>query len=184
MAKRFTDTDKWKKQWFRKLTPEMKCFWIYLCDNCNHAGVWDVDLEAAGIFIGAKLEEQAIMDTFGHQVTVIDSGKKWFIKNFIIFQYKVFQEKLNPLNKVHKSVIDILVIDGLASPCQGAKDKDKAKAMEMDMGKDMEKEKDMDKDFPALVTKTYINDDGGHKLKIGDTTVGKVDLSKYDKLGN
>ena len=53
MAKRFTDTDKWKKKWFRELKPISKCFWSYLLDNCNHAGIWEVDIslaEGVGLF--------------------------------------------------------------------------------------------------------------------------------------
>src|SRR5438270_9372042 len=44
MAKRFTDTDIWKRQrWFRKLSPINKLAFCYIKDNCNHAGIWRVD---------------------------------------------------------------------------------------------------------------------------------------------
>ena len=44
MAKRFNDTDIWKKQrWFRKLKPDYKLAFYYIKDQCNHAGIWEVD---------------------------------------------------------------------------------------------------------------------------------------------
>ena len=45
MAKRFTDTDIWKKKWFRKLPLEIKLLWCYLKDSCDHAGVIEFDAE-------------------------------------------------------------------------------------------------------------------------------------------
>jgi hypothetical protein len=48
MAKRFTDSEKWKKPFIKKLPMQYKLLWFYLLDDCNHAGVWQVDLEIAG----------------------------------------------------------------------------------------------------------------------------------------
>ena len=39
MAKRFTDTDKWKKGFIRNLPTKYKLLWLYILDDCNHAGV-------------------------------------------------------------------------------------------------------------------------------------------------
>ena len=45
MANRLTDTTICKKQkWFKKLSIEHKLAWKYLTDECNHAGVWKIDL--------------------------------------------------------------------------------------------------------------------------------------------
>lgn len=45
MANRLTDTTIWKKQkWFKKLRVEYKLAWKYLTDECNHAGIWKIDL--------------------------------------------------------------------------------------------------------------------------------------------
>ena len=52
MAKRFTDTNKWQKQFIRKLPSAYKILWIYILDDCDHAGVWTVDTEIASIKIG------------------------------------------------------------------------------------------------------------------------------------
>ena len=45
MANRLTDTTIWKKQkWFKKLSVEYKLAWKYLTDECNHAGIWKIDI--------------------------------------------------------------------------------------------------------------------------------------------
>jgi hypothetical protein len=44
MAKRLGDTDIWKKQrWFRKLIPDYKLAFLYIKDQCDHAGIWNID---------------------------------------------------------------------------------------------------------------------------------------------
>lgn len=45
MAKRFTDTEIWKKQrWFKQLSPFHKLAFMYIKDSCNHAGIWKIDI--------------------------------------------------------------------------------------------------------------------------------------------
>lgn len=138
MAKRFTDTDKWKKVWYRKLRPTNKCFWQYLLDNCNHAGIWEVDFELAGLFIGEELNITEIEDVFSKQYVSLREGKKWFIKDFVDFQYG----ELNEDNRAHHSAICILkkegAYKGLVRSLQGRKVMVKDK--ELDKAKDKDKE--------------------------------------------
>lgn len=152
MAKRFTDTDKWKKNVIKKMPPAYKLLWIYMCDDCDNAGIWHVDFDVAEIRIGEQISEEKAKEYFGDKIISIDKGEKWFIPGFIDFQYGV----LNIKNRAHESVIkklekydllneDLSVKDfsykplnkPLASPLQGAKDKDKVKEEEED--KDFEK---------------------------------------------
>jgi len=111
-----------------------------------------------------------LLDIFNKHIVKI-SSTKWFLVDFIFFQYNCKMESLNPKNTVHKSVIDILTkydifgileklekakSKGLDSPLKGVKDKDK------DQSKDMDKDKDKDKDskkqhldFVFLLDKEY-----------------------------
>jgi hypothetical protein len=139
MAKRFTDTGKWKKDFIKSLPAKMKLLWFYILDDCDHAGIWEVDLEVASIRIGESITYDEAFISLGCQIRII-SKTKWFIEDFVFFQYGELKEN----NRMHLSVLSILnkhgiVIDKpLTSPLQGAKDKD--------IYKDKEQDKDMDKE--------------------------------------
>ena len=137
MAKRFTDTDKWKKPFIRGLEAPYKLLWFYILDDCDHAGFWIVDLDIASIRCGHTFNEEDVIKTFNGQVDVVREGELWFIRDFIDFQYGT----LNPENRAHKSVLDRLSkykIKPLKSPLKGAKDKDKD--TDTDIDKDKRKE--------------------------------------------
>jgi len=160
MAKRFTDTNKYKKPFVRGLQGAYKLLWDYLYHECDHAGVWIVDFEIAQMYIGAdmKISKEKALSFFNPdevRVVEIDNGKQWFLPGFIEFQYG----KLNPKNRVHESVISILhkhnlieedfslkQFKPLTSPLQGVKDKEKDK----DKSKDEEKDKEEHSDFEIL----------------------------------
>ena len=128
MSKRFTDTEIWNKFWFRKLTPRLKETWRYLCDKCDNAGVWEIDMEALVFNVGENVSFDEIKETFGDRVNHF-CEEKIFIPGFIHFQYKCSVEGLNPANKAHKSVIDRLkrlgLFKPLGSPLNGDKEQDK-----------------------------------------------------------
>ncbi len=187
MAKRFTDTEKYKKPFIRSLPGAYKLLWDYIYHDCNHAGVWIADFEIAQIYLGKDLnvDKETALELFNtDEVRVIPfaNGKKWFVKSFVDFQYGELNEK----NKVHASVIKHLKKDGildennnyvcpnndkihekdknikientdLASPLQGAKDKDKEKDMDMDMDKDKEKDANFRKNVPMQVVRLSEN---------------------------
>jgi hypothetical protein len=104
MAKRMTDTDKWKKRFVRELTPQHKLLWFYILDDCNHAGIWEVDIDVASIRVGFDLSQDDLPSLFGDKVISFDNGDKWFIPDFIEYQYG----ELNQNSNVHKSVINLL----------------------------------------------------------------------------
>ena len=86
MAKRFIDTGLFRKKWIRQLDPNMKLFWIYLLTDCDHAGIWDVDVERASFQIGVELDESTILKTFNRKIVPFKDGK-WFVPKFVDYQY-------------------------------------------------------------------------------------------------
>lgn len=148
MAKRFTDTNKWKKPFIRGLSGPYKLLWMYLCDDCDHAGIWQVDFEMARFIIGEKVNLETAKKAFTDKIIEVENGTKWFIPSFIEFQYPA---GLNQQNNAHSSVISQLKkynlldienkIKPLNSPLIGAKDG----ALDKDMDKDMDMDMDMDK---------------------------------------
>jgi len=135
MSKRLTDTAKWNEPFLRNLKSQYKLFWLYILDECDHAGVWICDFEVASLKIGEKITLKNAKEALQDNIIEIDNGKRLFIPYFIDFQYGI----LNQSNKVHASVLTILekynlvdannkpLVWGIISPLQGAKDKDKDK---------------------------------------------------------
>lgn len=141
MAKRFTDSAKWKRPWFRKLPLKAKLAWIYVCDECDHRGVWPYDVTYLSQQIGAKVSEAEFLEWFGRKVAFI-APDEVFIRSFWEFQYGA----LKPENNAHKAIIALLdrfpdlkkgaPDEGLMSPSGGAleeeeeEEKDKVKKKE------------------------------------------------------
>jgi len=86
MKKRFTDVDIWNDPWFRKLPLKMKCFWFYICDTCDNAGVWKKDYETAEFFIGENINESDISCLNERKERVFIADNYLIIKEFIPFQ--------------------------------------------------------------------------------------------------
>ena len=107
MAKRFTDTGKWGKQSFSELSLKMKLVWLYLCDNCDHAGIWDVHLGLLEFQLGEKVSLEDF-DELGDKVVFFHNNKKIFIPSFIEFQQKCLVNELNPENNSHKGILNCL----------------------------------------------------------------------------
>jgi hypothetical protein len=166
MAKRFTDTDKWKKKFIRSLEGPYKLLWLYILDECDHAGVWIVDFDVARLRLGDNtLDETLAEQIFSEKILKIDSGDKWLILDFIEFQYGVLNEE----NRAHTAVIKTLkhygfwdddkneikknkpLVSPLQGPCIGPMDKEKEK--------EKEKDKDKEKEKGAEISKTNIFQD-------------------------
>lgn len=105
MAKRFTDNIKWHKRWLRSLKDKYKIFWFWVNDECDHAGVWDVDWENAKYFTGHEYNGKKVLEIFGDRIIETYDDKLWFLADFPEFQYGIY---LNPKNRTHNSVIEIL----------------------------------------------------------------------------
>jgi hypothetical protein len=111
MANRLCDTAIQDKPWYRKLSPEMKSVWRFLTDKCDHAGVWEIDQAAFKFYIeeNSTLTIDQIMSVPAFKERFVLLADKIFIPGFVLYQYKISSlDKLNPQNKVHKSVIDRL----------------------------------------------------------------------------
>ncbi len=137
MAKRFTDTNKYKKPFIRGLQGAYKLLWDYLYHDCDHAGIWIVDFEIAQLYLGSDVpvnrsDALRFFNTGEERIIEFDKGKKWFIKPFIEFQYGI----LNRGNRVHNSIlIELEKYDfqkGLIRALQGLKDKEQDKDKDID----------------------------------------------------
>lgn len=102
--KRFVDTALGRKAWFRKLSPKLKCAWRFLCDECDHAGAWSIDIDALEFYVGESVSIPELMGAFNGdgEERILQHGKdKLFLTQFVEFQYGV----LSPACKPHAKVI-------------------------------------------------------------------------------
>jgi hypothetical protein len=102
MAKRFVDTEIWKRQrWFRKLKPIYKLAFCYIKDQCDHAGIWNIDcsdlIEDLGIDSFDILDFVKSINTEYDKITgsttnknriIIVHGNMLWVTGFIQFQYE------------------------------------------------------------------------------------------------
>lgn len=95
--KRFTDADKWEDEWFCEQTPAVKLFWIYLCDRCDQAGVWNVNWRLVSFHVGQGIQAEVEAAMEG-RITAIAEGRKWFIPGFIRFQYPAGLSDKSPVH--------------------------------------------------------------------------------------
>ncbi len=127
MYKIFTDSDKWDKKWFRTLYLKYKCFWYYIIEKSSRAGIWEVDLELAGVYIGSEFDKEKLLDVFAGRISEIQDGEKWIINKYIGFQYGNLSEN----NNMHAGVIKelerygIKIKDGRAAALEGQGSKKK-----------------------------------------------------------
>lgn len=132
MAKRFTDTEKWKNPWFSSLSPKAKLAWFYILDNCDHSGVWSINLKLMSFQLDQKITFDDLNEWFSDKMILVEPDKVW-IPSFIPYQYKTLNEKNNAHLKALETLEKYKHLLGpdqdLRSPCPGAqvKDKDKVK---------------------------------------------------------
>lgn len=106
MAYRFSSTDKWRDSWFSRLTPNEKLLFIFLIDNCDLAGFYEVDNRMISFLTG--LNEQEIIAAFKGLIRgyLGAKGTGWiWIKNFLRHQKNL---PLNPANNAHKHIIELI----------------------------------------------------------------------------
>lgn len=104
MSKRFTITEKWEDSWFWQLNPQEKLLFNYLCDKCDLAGFWEVNLDLASF--QTKIPKKAILGAVqGLKRGYLTNGKYLWLRTFIRHQGNF---PLNPENNAHKHIIGIL----------------------------------------------------------------------------
>jgi hypothetical protein len=144
MAKRFTDTSIWGEDWFLDMPNEYKLFWYYMLSNCDHSGIYKVNMRSFCSLNEVKLSSSKILEYFNNgklRIRVIQDNV-WFIEDFFVYQYG---ETFNTNNRVHESIkkmyekynINLTSIRGLKDHKDRVIDKDK----DIDKVKDKDKEK-------------------------------------------
>ena len=166
MAKRMTETEKWKDPWFSNLTNDERIAWLYLLDDCDNAGVWQCNIRNLNFNCNTNFTEEELMSIFSERFVKISSDR-FFIIKFCEFQYGI--DFLNKKSKPVLSAIDKLKKYNLIEENNKSKltlniplpnpyltTKDKDQEQEKDKAKD--KDKDMVKDHILSVQGNWENE--------------------------
>ena len=165
MAKRFTDTEIWNKEWFLELNLKQKLLMKFIFDNCDCAGIYEPSYKMLKFYFNQNITEQDFLSL--KQVEKLPNGK-FFLTDFIKFQYfKTKENHLNPRNNAHLGVIKCLIKNGinhkkylapsepLVSPCLGALDKELELDKDMDM--DMDNSINLRRDFHGEYSNVFLD---------------------------
>lgn len=108
MAKRFSETKIWEDTWYQELPLTWKLVWKYLCDKCNEAGIWKVNLKLADFQLNLKIKWNEIDKYINNgKLRIHKEQDVWIIVDFIEFQYgnKIF-ESPHPFHQKIKKMIE------------------------------------------------------------------------------
>lgn len=86
MPKRFTESDKWRDAWFARLSNGDKLAWLYICDACDGAGVFDIVAQNDTAALGERIDWDAFILQSEGRVVRLSADKLWLVR-FIDFQY-------------------------------------------------------------------------------------------------
>lgn len=111
--KRFTETEKWRDPWYISLPPRVKLLWLYFCDTCDHAGVFQIDWGLASYVIGQKVTLKDL-EFFEDRIQLLPSGR-YLIKKYVKFQ----SGNLTEACPAHKPILKLVEQHGLIQTSLG-----------------------------------------------------------------
>lgn len=103
MASRFTDTGKWQDEWFVDLDKWSKYVFLYLCDNCDMAGFYE--LSTRRMMFDLCLDKDEIKGAMMglKRCYVLSTDKRiLFLKNFVKHQRNL---PIRVKNKAHEGIL-------------------------------------------------------------------------------
>lgn len=106
MANRFLDSNYYKSPFVRSLPGKLKSLYSFIICDCDGAGIWNMDMQAASMFTGFDVSQEEFEETFTASGKAINlGGNKFFFPDFIEHQYP---SGLQANNKAHKNFISTL----------------------------------------------------------------------------
>lgn len=113
--KRFTDALKHRDPAYRSLPWWIRDAWEILCGECDHLGVWIVDMDALVLYTGHPVTLDDLRAA-GFKIEPLPCGKKVFLPTFVPFQCSDESGLLNPKSSFHQKVAKELISLGLPCP--------------------------------------------------------------------
>lgn len=181
MSKRFCDTDLWQKEWFQDLSLLEKITFKYILENCDCAGVWNINFKLASFIIGEKINIDILkaINEKKKQFELLDDNNI-FVIDFIKFQYGSLSENCKP----HKPIIEKLkkyglyerVLKGYSKGIETLEEKEQEQEKEKEKEIEIEKSKNS-KNFYGEFSNVYLSPKNYDKIKtfvLNDATLTEL----------
>jgi len=177
MAKRLTDTEKWKDDWYISLSNDDKIVWQWLLDNCSHAGLCKKSISMLNLMCRVNYNEQQLLEKMDGRVVCIKNY--WFIPKFIKFQYTTLLSAKPVIVSVVRDLFSIgcvkmvgemfgndytIIQESFDNHCQMIKDKDKDKDKYKYKSSIPDKQKIRGVRFSEDLSRVYFEDDSTQDL--------------------
>jgi hypothetical protein len=106
MGYRLTNADKWTDNWFNGLSPNSKLLFMFLYENCDNSGIYEINKKFMLFLLGFTEEELkgAIHDLKKAYIKSADDSRIW-LKNYLKHQKKL---PLSNKNNNHRQIIELL----------------------------------------------------------------------------
>lgn len=154
MPRRFTDTEKWRDEWWGSLDNDYRMIWLYLVDSCSIAGIWKKDFRGLNFNCNTKITENDFYSVFGSRI--IDKGNYFFIPKFLRYQCP---KGLNSNKPAIISIIKELELNNLIQIVRESLGNDFLIIKDKDKGKGKDKGTDKGKEKEPVKTKLEIFED-------------------------
>ena len=129
MAKRLSDTEKWNDDWFVGLDNDLRIIWIWLLDNCSHAGVCKRSINILNKNCNTSITEAQLIDKMEGRLLVVEN--LWFIPKFLKFQYTTLNSQkpviISVVKELEKHNLTGMIPESFGNDYRIIKDKDKDK---------------------------------------------------------
>jgi hypothetical protein len=156
MAKRFTDTEKWKDDWYVALNNDYRIVWQWLLDNCNHAGICKRSIGILNMMCRTSFSETEMIEAMSGRVIITESD--WFVPKFLKFQYVGLHSDKPVIVSVRKELERTgyykLIPESFGNDYLIIKDKDKDK--DKDSLNNENKKNGQSKDFKVQREESFI----------------------------
>lgn len=186
MAKRFFDTEFFKKPFVRSLEAPLKTLYCFIICDCDNAGIWSPDFEIASIYIGQKVTKKDFTQAFKTKFIELENGQ-WFFPDFIEHQYPKGLQENNPAHKKaiqrlkeYKLINESLELLQRPSkePTKGSKDMEEEEVMDKVMVIGKEEVEEEEEQVEMLIYPTFVEFWELYDLKKGKEESEK----KWNKL--
>ena len=84
MSYRNSLREKWQDPWFRRLPSDAKIVFDFVCDACDRAGFWEIDVEMAVFSTGLDAKAvNAALGLLGRSVVTDEDGRWLWARNYL-----------------------------------------------------------------------------------------------------